>query len=124
MNENNQNVLTLAYLGDAVYELFIRNYLIKNNVIKVNDLQNKAIKYVSANGQASYLKMMIDANFLSEEELDIVKRARNHKSHKCPKSTDVITYKNATGIEALIGFWYLKNNEKRINEIMEFIVGD
>ena len=74
--------------------------------------------------QDEYLKQMINNNFLTSQELELVKRARNHKSHKCPKNTDVVTYKNATGIEALIGYLYLKEDIERMNQVMNFIVGD
>ena len=79
-NLDNLNVLALAYMGDAVYEIYIRNYLITKGITKVNNLQKEAIKYVSANSQANYLKLMIDNNFLDESEIEIIKRARNHKS--------------------------------------------
>ena len=123
MIDMNKNVLTLAYLGDAIYELYIREYLISKNISKVNLLQTEAIKYVSATGQAKYLKEMIDNNFFNEEELNIIYRARNHKSHKS-KSTDIITYKHSTALEALIGYLYLENNKKRIDEIMNYIKGE
>ena len=116
------NSLSLAYLGDAVYELYIRTYLLDSNK-KVNDLQNEAIKYVSAKAQSAYLDKMIDVDFLTKEEIEIVKRARNHKSHSS-KSADIITYKKSTGLEALIGYLKITNNENRIKEIMEYIVGD
>ncbi len=122
-NIENINSLALAYLGDSVYEIFIREYLLNCGIVKVNDLQREAIKYVSAKNQSDYLTKMIDENFLSEEELVIIKRARNHKSH-ASKSTDIRTYKNSTGLEALIGYLYLKENKTRITEIMNFIVGD
>ena len=67
---------------------------------------------------------MLEEDFLTEKEIELVKRARNHKSHKSPKNTDVVTYKMATGLEALIGYFYLKNQKKRLNEIIEFIVGE
>ena len=117
------NVLTLAYIGDAIYELYIREYLINKGITKVNDLQVEAIKYVSANNQASFLKEMMEKDFFNEEELDIIKKARNHKSHKS-KSTDIVTYKHATAIEALIGYLYFNNNKKRIDEIMNHIKGE
>lgn len=123
MIDMNKNVLTLAYIGDAIYELYIREYLISKNISKVNLLQTEAIKYVSATGQAKYLKGMIDNNFFTEEELNIIYRARNHKSHKS-KSTDIITYKYSTALEALIGYLYLENNKKRIDEIMDYIKGE
>ena len=122
MNKIDINSLSLAYLGDAVYELYIRIYLLDSNK-KVGDLQKEAVKYVSAKAQSKFLDSMIENKFLTEEELNIIKRARNHKSH-ASKSTDIITYKKSTGLEALIGYLKLKNNNKRIDEIMKYIVGD
>lgn len=119
----NINVLVLAYLGDAVYELYIRNYLINKGINKVNDLQKEAIKYVSAKAQSSFLEKIINDGFLSAEELNVVKRARNHKSHGS-KSADIITYKRSTGLEALIGYLSFKGFDDRIKEIMNYIVGD
>lgn len=119
----NINVLALAYLGDSIYEVFIREYLLEKGIVKVNDLQKEAISYVSAKKQSEYLMNMIEANFFLDSEIDIIKRARNHKSH-ASKSTDIRTYKNSTGLEALIGYLYLTKNEKRIEEIMKYIVGD
>lgn len=121
---NSINSLVLAYMGDSVYELYIRKYLINKNIGKVNDLQKEAVKYVSAKSQEEYLLKMIDDNFLTDEEMDIVKRARNHKNNHKPKYSSIITYKNATGLEALIGYLYLDNNQKRIDSIMNYIVGD
>ncbi len=117
------NSLVLAYLGDSVYELYVRAYLVNKKIGKVNDLQKEAVKYVSAKGQSDYLKKMIDENFLSSEELNVVTCARNHKNNHKPKYTDIITYKNATGLEALIGQLYFDKNNDRINEIIDFIVG-
>ena len=119
----NINVLALAYLGDSIYEVFIREYLLGKGIVKVNDLQKEAISYVSAKKQSEYLMNMMEANFFLDSEIDIIKRARNHKSH-ASKSTDIRTYKNSTGLEALIGYLYLTKNEKRIEEIMNYIVGD
>lgn len=122
MIENKQNInsLALAYLGDAIYEVYIRKYLLNQGIIKVKDLQSQAITYVSAKAQSSHLEKMINDNFLSEEEIRIVKRARNHKSHSS-KSADILTYKKATGLEALIGYLDITNNQKRIEEIMRKI---
>lgn len=116
------NSLALAYLGDSIYELYIRFYLIKQGNYKVNDLQEQAKKYVSAKGQADILKQMIEKNILTEEEQEIVKRARNHKSHKSPKHTDIITYKLSTGLEALFGYLFLEHQQERINELMSFVL--
>ena len=123
MNLLEVNVLVLAYMGDTVYEDYIRKYLINKGIGNVNDLQTEALKYVSAINQAKFLTEMIDKNYLLEKELDIVKRARNYKTTSHPKSCDIITYKYATGLEALIGYLYLDNNIERINEIMNFIIG-
>ena len=117
------NNLVLAYLGDAVYELYIREYLISKDFCKVNDLQNESLKYVSAKSQSDHLERLIKSNFLTEDELDIVKRGRNMSSHKS-KSTDIITYKRSTGLECLIGSLRIEQKNERIKEIMEFIVGD
>lgn len=117
-----KNVLTLAYLGDSIYEIYIRHYLAKKNIVKVKDLQKEAVKYVSATAQAQFLKNMIDEKFLNEKEMEFVLRARNHKVNHKPKNASIITYKYATGLEALIGYYYLEENKKRIDEIMNFII--
>lgn len=121
MEAKNRNSLALAYIGDAIYEVYIREYLLNQGLEKVNKLQKEATKYVSARGQADYLKKMIEDKFLTEDELQIVMRARNHKTNSSPKNTDIITYKNATGLEALIGCLYLEGNNDRIAEIMNYI---
>ena len=115
------NVLALAYLGDSVYEVYIRKYLIEQGIVNVNELQEAAIKFVSAKGQANYLNLLLEDNFLTKEEIDIVHRGRNHKSHKAPKNTDINTYKWATGFETLIGYLYLDNKIDRINDIIKYI---
>lgn len=122
MNPNELNILALAYLGDSIYEIYIRKFLIQKGIVKVKELQESAIKYVSANGQAHYLKQWIDSNLLAEEELEIVYRARNHKGNRHPKHTDILTYKHATALEALVGFWYLKHQFDRLNEMMKYIL--
>ena len=123
MNLLEVNVLVLAYMGDTIYEDYIRKYLITKGIGNVNDLQTAALNYVSAKSQAKYLTEMIDNNYLSLKELDIVKRARNYKTTSHPKSCDIVTYKYATGLEALIGYLYLDGNIERVNELMNFIIG-
>ncbi len=118
------NSLVLAYLGDTVYENYVRRFLINQGIAHVDELQKQAIKFVSAKSQAFYLQKMIDENFLSEEELVIVKRARNYKTTSHPKSCDIVTYKYATGLEALIGYLDLSEEKNRISEIMNFILED
>ena len=124
MNVMEINVLVLAYLGDTIYENYVRRHLISKGIGNVNDLQKEAIKYVSAIAQAQYLTSLIETGLLAEEELDVVKRARNYKTTSHPKSCDIVTYKHATGLEALIGYLDLSNHKERIDEIMNFILRD
>lgn len=124
MDSNRINVLVLAYLGDAIYEVYIREYLIKQGINKVNDLQNEAIKYVSAKGQARYLDELIQSSFFTEEEIDVIKRARNSKSGSHPRNTDILTYKHATAFEALLGYLYFSKRQERIEEIINYIIGE
>ena len=122
MNLLEINVLVLAYLGDTVYENYVRKYLINKGIGNVNDLQKEAVSFVSAKNQAAFLTEMIDNNMFFEEELDVIKRARNYKTTSHPKNCDIITYKYATGLEALIGYLELKKDKERIDEIMNFIL--
>ncbi len=115
------NVLVLAYLGDTIYENYVRRYLINKGIANVNELQKEAIKYVSAKNQAQFLTKMVDNNFLTVEEINIVKRARNYKTTSHPKNCDIVTYKYATGLESLIGYLDLEKKKERIDEIMNFV---
>jgi ribonuclease-3 family protein len=124
LNINTINSLVLAYLGDSIYELYIRKSLIGKKLNKVNDLQKEAVKYVSAKGQAMFLEKLINLNYFSNQELDIIKRARNSKPASHPKNVDILTYKHATAFEALIGYLYLNNNIDRIEEIINYIIGE
>ena len=123
INNKDVNVLVLAYLGDNVYEYFVRRYLIEQKISNVNDLQKNAINYVSAKNQAKYLELLMNDNFFTEDEISIIKRARNHKGVSHPKNCDVVTYKHATALEALLGFLKLEGEENRIEEIMNKILG-
>ena len=114
------NNLVLAYLGDAAYELYIREYLINQGIAKVNELQTASLKYVSAKSQRKILEALQADNVFFEDELEIINRGRNASSHKS-KNTDIVTYKKATGLECLIGHLYV-NNKNRFIEIMERII--
>lgn len=118
------NVLVLAYLGDTIYENYVRKYLIGKGIGNVNDLQKESINYVSAKSQAKFLQDMLENNFLSDEEITVVKRARNYKTTSHPKNCDIVTYKYATGLESLIGYLDLEGKKDRIDEIMNFILGE
>lgn len=117
------NVITLAYLGDSVYEVYVREYLINTGVALVDDLQKNAIKFVSAKSQSKILNYLIENDILTEEEREVVKRGRNYKRATHPKNTDIITYKMSTGFEALIGDLYLRKRE-RLDEIMKIILDE
>ena len=124
MNTNQINSLVLAYLGDAIYELKIRSYLINKGLNKVNNLQKEALEYVSAKKQSVFIKRLLDENLLTEEEIEIVKRGRNSKVNSHPKNTDILTYKWATALETLFGYLYIKKDENRINELINIIIGE
>lgn len=121
MDINTINIISIAYLGDAIFEVYIRESLIKKGIAKVEDLTKEATKYVSAKGQATILKNLLDENYFTDEELDIIKRGRNNKRSSHPKHTDIITYKYSTGFEALIGYLYLSNKQERLSQILNKI---
>ena len=118
------NSLVLAYLGDSIYENYIRLFLIKKGINHVKELQEKSINYVSAKSQSRILKELLNKNIFNELELDVLKRARNTKTNSHPKNTDIITYKEATALEALIGYLKLENNIERIEELMNIILNN
>ena len=121
MNTNNINIITLAYIGDAVYEVYMREKCIKNGLAKVEELQKHVTNYVSAKGQVEVLNTLLKKNILTEEEIAIIKRGKNNKRSTHPKHTDIATYKQATGFEALIGHLYLSNKLDRLNQILNTI---
>jgi ribonuclease-3 family protein len=114
---NMHNGLTLAYLGDAIWEIRIREYLMSKGLTKVNDLHKTAIKYTSATGEALAAEALL-AGELSEAETEIFKRGRNAESTHKPKSVDLGTYHKATGFEALIGNLYLEKQTGRLDVIV------
>lgn len=116
MDVREVNVKTLAYIGDVVYELYIREHVIQNSHEQVNKLHKKTIKYVSAKAQAKIVEVLADE--FSYEEKDIIRRGRNAEANTVPKNTDVVTYKIATGFEALIGHLYLSKNETRLKDLI------
>jgi ribonuclease-3 family protein len=113
------NPLVLAYVGDSVYDTFIRTILVSNGSIQVNKLHKRSIKFVSAKAQAEITQQI--NNILTEDEQDIVRRGRNTKSNSVPKNADMNDYRYATGFEALIGYLYLIGNTKRLMELFEII---
>lgn len=120
MNTKTINIQVLALLGDAVYSLYIREKLIKEGINDASKLQKLIIEYVSAKGEVRALNYLIENNYLTEEEQEIIKRGRNYKNNNHPKNTDIITYKLSTGFEALLGDLYI-NNKDRLEEILNLI---
>ena len=114
------NGLTLAYIGDAYYELSVRTYLVQNKLTNVNDLHKKAIQFTSGAAQASIVIQMIEKNIISENEIETFKRGRN-SSGPGRKNIDAKTYHYATGFEALIGDLYL-NNIDRADELIKLAI--
>ena len=119
--------LSLAYMGDAVYEQAVREHLLRSGRVKPNILHREATQYVSAKAQAAVLRTMVDENFLTEEELAVMRRGRNAKSGSVPKHTDVLTYNHSSAFEAVVGYLYLLGDTERtaevINKSIEVIEG-
>lgn len=115
------NLYQLSFLGDAVFELLVREYLISKNIVKLNDLQKFTLDFVTAKRQAYFVSELTSCEFLNDEELDYIRRGRNLKTHKSPKNCDMITYKYATGFEVLIGYLYL-SDKNRLDEVFSFII--
>lgn len=111
--------LVWAYVGDCVYELYIRTKLVNETKMKPHALHIEAIKHVKAKAQADYLKQIYDV--LTEKEKEIVRRGRNAENHHLPKNADVHDYMYSTAFEALIGYLYLTRQNGRIKEILNII---
>ena len=109
--------LVWAYIGDCVYELFIRMQLVNTTKLNPHKLHIEAVKYVKAKSQAETLTRIYDE--LSEEEKDIVRRGRNAQNHHLPKNAELVDYTYSTAFEALIGYLYLTKQDDRLNEILE-----
>lgn len=106
---------TLAYMGDAVWSVYARNYLLEKGYTRAADLQRKSEKIVSAKAQAKFFFTLED--FWTETELEVFRRGRNFKSNSVPKNTDTQTYHVSTGFEALIGYLYLNHEQERLEQI-------
>lgn len=118
---NGYSIKALAYLGDAVWSLIVRESLINSGMSDTKKLQSTSIKYVSAKAQANFYNKLKEEGFFTKEEEDTFKRGRNAHSGSVPKNTDAQTYRISTGFEALIGELYVEKKEGRILEIWEKI---
>lgn len=117
---NQMSPLVWAYIGDAVYEEYIRNYLVINTRYKPHKLHVEATNFVKASAQANILKQLED--ILTEDEKEIVRRTRNTKNHHLPKNANVQDYMYATAFEGLIGYLHLTKNKERLEEILELSI--
>lgn len=119
MNPNVKNINTtaLAYMGDAVYEVYVRKYVMETGQVNADKLHAMAVPFVRAAGQAFAVKKLMN-EFLTEEEISLTKRARNHKTASKPKNANPIEYKLATAFEALIGYLYLDGQTDRLEEVI------
>ena len=111
---------TLAYIGDSIHELRVREYLIDKGITKVDELHKNAIKYTSATGQSDLFDLI--EKILSEEEVSVFKRGRNSESTRKPRNTSLATYKKSTGFEALIGYLYLSKRSERLEELYKIML--
>lgn len=118
----NLHPLVLAYIGDAVYEVYVRTMLVTNKKTNVNMLHKMSVKYVKAKAQSDIIHKI--SELLTQEEQDIVRRGRNAKSATVPKHAEISDYRYSTGFEALIGYLYLLNNTERLMEILKLAVED
>lgn len=114
MRSNEISGSTLAYLGDAVWSLYVREYLIDKGYARAKDLQLKSVLFVSAKAQAVFYYKLEEENFFTEQENEIFKRGRNFKSDSIPKNTDMATYRVSTGFEAVLGYWFMEKKLDRI----------
>ena len=110
-NWQEMNALTLAYLGDAVYELWARTHMLELGHEKVKELHKQAVSYVRASTQAQILRALLPN--LNEIEQQVVSRGRNAKGGH-PKNVDVVTYRHATAFESLVGYWHLNQQNDRM----------
>lgn len=108
--------LVLAYIGDAVYELVVRNYLVEKGAVKVKQLHDEAVRLVNARTQARVIRAL--EGLLTDEEAAVMRRGRNARSPHTPRSAGVIEYRQSTALECLIGYLYLKGDTARLNEIL------
>ena len=117
MDYKTYNSIALAFLGDAVYERFIRERILRHGSVGADKMHREAVRYVKAAAQEQSLRALADV--LTETEADVVRRARNHKITSKPKNADPVTYKMATAFEALLGYLYLDGQEERLQTVME-----
>lgn len=113
------NGSALAYVGDGVYELFIRQHVLAQGLTQVDRLHKATVKYVEASGQAFVMKHWLKIDALSQDEITYYKRGRNHRSNTRAKNASIRDYRQATGFESLLGWLYLTKQQERLEELMD-----
>jgi len=116
------NGANLAFIGDAYYELRIRLYLVNKGITNQNELHKKCVEYVSAKAHAKIVNKMINESFLTLEEADIYKRGRNHSYNLSRKNLKYNDYICSSGLEAVVGYLYLKEEKERLDEVIRFAI--
>lgn len=112
--------LNLAFIGDGVYDLLVREYLVTHSAAHVGELNQHKVKMVNCKSQADYMKQIL--GHLTEEESAVYKRGRNTKVNSASKHSTLSDYHTATGLETLFGWLYLKGRRERINELFALII--
>ena len=116
------NGLCLAYIGDSIYEIYIRKYILSLGITKVKDLHKRVTEFTCGEAQANAMYYLLNENILSESEISYYKRGRNSHVNSNRKNIDIKTYLDATGFEALIGYLYLDNQIERLEEIVNIVI--
>ncbi|MYL39731.1 Mini-ribonuclease 3 [Halobacillus litoralis] len=114
--------LALAYMGDSVYELYVRHHLLEKGEVKPQQLHQAAVQFVSAGSQAAVVQAWQEDGLLTEEEQGVLRRGRNAKSGSVPKSTNVQTYRYSTAFEAVLGFLYLSGRTERLETLIDYSI--
>lgn len=122
LDAKNLNPQVLAFVGDGVYSLYIRHKLVSTSSLKGKELHNSATNFVKAKGQSNFIDRLLSV--FDDEEMAVFKRARNHKTLSQAKNQNIIDYRRATGLEAVLGYLYITGNIDRLNEILKLSVGE
>lgn len=117
-----KNPQVLAFIGDAVYSLYVRNYITLNNAGKSGELHKLSTKFVKAKSQSETIERLLP--LLTETERDIFRRGRNYKTQSVAKNSSVQEYHRATGFEAVLGYLYLSGQLQRLNELLKLGVNN
>lgn len=116
------NPVTLAFIGDAVFSMYVRERLAMSGIGKAADYQRAAVKLVSAKGQSAFLERLLP--LLTEDEAEIFRRGKNAKKATKSKNASSLEYNRSTGFEAVLGYLYLVGDETRISEILSTLTDE